>query len=698
MGKNKTPGTKRDATDGVRQKRGGGKREKRQQDAVIPKSVLIADGVIDVKKTKNRSRTAKKQRQAQKATSDDIIKKMEAELSSDEEVEEEVKEESKEEEVVVEAVVSAGKTKLGLMEDDDDEEENDEPELGSDSEDEIDADVAEDMLGEELMSDDDADDDKLTKIGKKTDKIGEMIKEGKDSNIELHIDTLDELPTKAELENNNLTDVDVLQDRIRRNIATLKAFSKHRNEKYSRTEYLTVLKADLCSYYGYNDYLMGMFMDLLPLDEMCEFLDANEKPRPTVIRTNTLKARRRELAQALIHRGVNLDPLEWSKEGLVVHDSTVPIGATPEYLSGHYMLQGACSQLPVMALAPKKGERVLDVSAAPGGKTTHMAAMMRNSGTLVANDANKERQKSTIANLHRLNCCNSIVSVMDGRDLAKTWGLYFNKVLLDAPCSGTGVISKDPAVKLNKAQEDIRDCAFLQKELIIAAVDSLNANTPGGAFMVYCTCSLMVAENEEVVDYILRKRNVKIVDAGLPIGEPGLTKFKDKKFDPSLKLTRRFYPHKHNTDGFYVCKLQKMSNEDKLVKHEVVEKIEEQTTKKVESKKKHETKIKEDADKKKKRQEHYEQKMEKIAKKKTKKENKKKGDSGKKEAKAETIDDSMDGAAEAKTETEPEKVEKSAEAKPATKAAKSKATKAKSPKKDVSPAKTARAKRSAKKQ
>ena len=123
MGKNKTPGTKRDATDGVRQKRGGGKREKRQQDAVIPKSVLIADGVIDVKKTKNRSRTAKKQRQAQKATSDDIIKKMEAELSSDEEVEKEIKEESKEEEVVVEAVVSAGKTKLGLMEDDDDEEE-----------------------------------------------------------------------------------------------------------------------------------------------------------------------------------------------------------------------------------------------------------------------------------------------------------------------------------------------------------------------------------------------------------------------------------------------------------------------------------------------------------------------------------------------------------------------------------------------
>merc|ERR1711957_330282 len=154
MGKNKTPGTKRDAADGVRQKRGGGKREKRQQDAVIPKSVLIADGVIDVKKSKNRSRTAKKQRQAQKVTSDDLIKKMEAELSSDEEVEEEVKEEAgevAEVEAVIGTVGSAGKTKLGLMEDDD---------------------VAEDMLGEELMSDEDVEDDKLTKIGKKTEKIG----------------------------------------------------------------------------------------------------------------------------------------------------------------------------------------------------------------------------------------------------------------------------------------------------------------------------------------------------------------------------------------------------------------------------------------------------------------------------------------------------------------------------------------------
>jgi ribosomal RNA methyltransferase Nop2 len=102
-------------------------------------------------------------------------------------------------------------------------------------------------------------------------------------------------------------------------------------------------------------------------------LEANEVQRPVTIRTNTLKTRRRDLAQALINRGVNVDPLDkWTKVGLVIYNSQVPIGATPEYLSGHYMLQGASSFLPVMALAPQPNERVLDMCAAPGGKATYI--------------------------------------------------------------------------------------------------------------------------------------------------------------------------------------------------------------------------------------------------------------------------------------------------------------------------------------
>jgi len=123
------------------------------------------------------------------------------------------------------------------------------------------------------------------------------------------------------------------------------------------------------------------------------------------IRTNTLKTRRRELAQTLINRGVSLEPIgKWSKVGLQVFESSVPIGATPEYLAGHYILQAASSFLPVIALAPQPNEKVLDVASAPGGKTTYISALLQNTGTVFANDSNKARLKGLCANIARLGC------------------------------------------------------------------------------------------------------------------------------------------------------------------------------------------------------------------------------------------------------------------------------------------------------
>jgi ribosomal RNA methyltransferase Nop2 len=113
------------------------------------------------------------------------------------------------------------------------------------------------------------------------------------------------------------------------------------------------------------------------------------------------------------------------------------------------MLQAASSFLPVVALAPKPNERVLDMASAPGGKTTHISALLQNTGVVFANDANKERTKSLTANVHRLGCKNVVVCSYDGREFPKVMG-GFDRVLLDAPCSGTGVISKDPNVKMNK--------------------------------------------------------------------------------------------------------------------------------------------------------------------------------------------------------------------------------------------------------
>ena len=181
-----------------------------------------------------------------------------------------------------------------------------------------------------------------------------------------------------------------------------------------------------------------------------EFFEANDTPRPVTIRANTLRTRRRDLAQALINRGVHLEPVgPWSKVGLQVFESSVPIGATPEYLAGHYMLQAASSFLPCIALAPQPGERVLDMASAPGGKSTYLSALMQNTGTVFANDSNKARVKSLTANIHRLGCKNVVVCHYDGRMFPKVMG-GFDRVLLDSPCSGTGVISKDPSVKVNK--------------------------------------------------------------------------------------------------------------------------------------------------------------------------------------------------------------------------------------------------------
>lgn len=385
-----------------------------------------------------------------------------------------------------------------------------------------------------------------------------------DDNIQTNTDEGDRfrLPGAEESEKEGVVPLDLktIHQRIKDNIEVLCNFSSKREQGKDRTEYIDLLKKDLCTYYSYNSFLMEKFMDLFPLSELVDFLEANEVHRPVTIRTNTLKTRRRDLAQALINRGVNLDPLgKWSKVGLVIYDSSVPIGATPEYLSGQYMLQGASSFLPVMALSPQEGELVLDMSSAPGGKTTYIAQLMRNTGVIVANDANADRLKSVVGNIHRLGVTNTVVSNYDGRQFPKVMG-GFDRVLLDAPCSGTGVIAKDPAVKTSKDEADIRRSAHLQKELILSAIDSVNAESSTGGYLVYCTCSITVEENECVVDYALKKRNVKLVPSGLDFGTEGFTRFRERHFHPSLKLSRRFYPHSHNMDGFFVAKLKKFSN------------------------------------------------------------------------------------------------------------------------------------------
>lgn len=382
-----------------------------------------------------------------------------------------------------------------------------------------------------------------------------------------------ELPDLTEVVNEP-QDLQNIYQRIQEIVHVLCNFKKLRQQDRSRKEYLVVLRHDLITYYGYCEFLIEKFIQLFPISELLEFLEACEVKRPVTIRTNTLKTRRRDLAQALISRGVNLDPIgDWSKVSLAVYDSSVPIGATPEYLAGHYILQGASSLLPVMALAPQENERILDLCAAPGGKTTYIAALMKNTGMIMANDVNKDRTKAITGNLHRLGVTNTIVCNYDGRNFAQVM-TGFDRVLLDAPCSGTGVISKDPSVKTSRDEKDIQKRSHLQKQLILAAIDCLDANSASGGYLVYSTCSVLVEENEWVIDYALKMRHVKVVETGLKVGCEGLSRYREKRFHPSVSLTKRVYPHTHNMEGFFYAKLKKFSNKIPSRKNETTDETE----------------------------------------------------------------------------------------------------------------------------
>uniref|UniRef100_A0AC34QNY1 SAM-dependent MTase RsmB/NOP-type domain-containing protein n=1 Tax=Panagrolaimus sp. JU765 TaxID=591449 RepID=A0AC34QNY1_9BILA len=376
-----------------------------------------------------------------------------------------------------------------------------------------------------------------------------------------------ELPSIEDVEKQlkTMPSLDIIKERMFDVIRVLGNFKNRRQDGKSRQDYLDILCKDLCAYYNYNEYLMQKFMHLFSnLGELVEFLDANEQRRPVTIRSNPLKTRRGELARALINRGMNVDPAaQWTKVGLVVYDSQVPVGATPEYLAGHYIIQGLCSFFPVMALAPQPNEFILDMCSAPGGKTTHIASLMRNTGILFANDANADRCKAIIGNVHRMGVNNCIVTNLDGAEYAKIQPNSFDRILLDAPCSGTGVIWKDSSVKTNKSVQDIQERFTMQRRLLLAAIDALNASSKTGGYLVYSTCSVLVEENEAVVQWALDKRDVKLVPTGLEIGVDGFTRFRHHKFHSSMELTKRFYPHVHNIDGFFVAKFKKLSNEIK---------------------------------------------------------------------------------------------------------------------------------------
>lgn len=251
----------------------------------------------------------------------------------DEELEEEIEEESEDDDnLKVESL--ANYTGDDDEEDDEDEDDRFDGEVDSD-----DSDANED-------EEDGDDDEDLLPIEKKNRQLrAKQAKEAKLAEEELQDSLANQEVFQFPDENDEEpVTLQVVQQRIKDISVVLADFNRRRLPNKSRQDYLELLRKDLCLYYSYNDFLMEKLMQIFPVNELFEYLEASEVPRPLTIRTNSLKTRRRDLAAALINRGVNLDPLgKWTKVGLVVYSSNVPMGATPEYLAGHYMIQGVYS-------------------------------------------------------------------------------------------------------------------------------------------------------------------------------------------------------------------------------------------------------------------------------------------------------------------------------------------------------------------
>ncbi len=268
------------------------------------------------------------------------------------------------------------------------------------------------------------------------------------------------------------------------------------------------------------------------------------------LRINTLKAKKEMLIPRLKKQVVQLFKIPFTKNGYWAVSKKVPLGAITEHLLGYYYLQSDVAQLPVEVLSPRPGELVLDACAAPGGKTTQLCAEMQNKGLVIAVEKKQFRIPQLFTNLERCGCSCALVYKLDARKVEKL-GIQFDRVLLDAPCSGNYVT--DPEWLGKRTIGDIKTSSRIQKRLLEACI---NVTKEGGT-IVYSTCSLEPEENEINIEWVLEQGfPVRVEEIRLSAGEPGLTKVFDETLSQEIALTKRFWPEL-GSEGFYIAKMVK---------------------------------------------------------------------------------------------------------------------------------------------
>jgi len=286
------------------------------------------------------------------------------------------------------------------------------------------------------------------------------------------------------------------------------------------------------------------------------FKEFSSKYIKKTIRVNTLKTTVDEIKRRLETDWI-LEQVPWCKEGFWIkyrHGERFDIGNVPEHQLGYFYVQDAASMIPPVVLAPKPGEIVLDLCAAPGSKTTQLAQYMNNEGLLIANDSQGKRLSALGLNTQRCGVRNILITKMDGERLSQKE--MFDKILVDAPCSGTGTIRRNYKIIEMWSPHLVSKLSGIQYKLLSNAFNALKQ----GGELVYSTCTLEPEEDEKVVSRLLENNpDAEMLDITLNIKRsPAILEFEGQKYDPRVSKCLRIYPQDNDSEGFFVAKIKKL--------------------------------------------------------------------------------------------------------------------------------------------
>lgn len=284
-----------------------------------------------------------------------------------------------------------------------------------------------------------------------------------------------------------------------------------------------------------------------------DFIDFLNKPQKISLRLNTLKAKPEIIRNNL--KDFRLSQLRFYKDGYILENG-YSIGNHFTHQLGLIYIQEIASMIPAIVLEPKQNEVLLDLCASPGSKTTQLAQLMDNKGIIVANEINPRRISGLIHNVKKCGLLNEVIISIPGERIGDMLPNYFDKILLDAPCSAEGTIKKSKKVLYHWGIKNIQKMSHIQKGLIVSAFRALK---PGG-IMVYSTCTVAPEENEGVIDYLLKKfpeaEIVPINIANFKI-RGGIVKWQNENYDPRIKHCVRILPQDNDTAPFFVTKITK---------------------------------------------------------------------------------------------------------------------------------------------